>query len=161
MTAWHHSTIASPKKPPGKLRQSSPKPVPPPHRLAPPLRGFFPPFSGANQSLKEANPSLQVTDNKCFGLEFTKSSAPQAILVLTRHLTPALSPNSRWRRGRNARRLTREPATGLVGWSLANQKPPNNCSLSRRTGEGQGEGNSILRPATNKTKQQHNTETKI
>ena len=91
MTAWHHLTIASPKKPPGKLRQSSPNPVPPPHRLAPSLRGFFPPFSGANQSLKEANPSLQDFEIKRCSVVSAKNSKLRAVIVLKRHLTPATS----------------------------------------------------------------------
>jgi len=57
---------------------------------------------------------------------------------------PGPLPQLRWRRGRNTRRIGRESATGLAGRLSANQKPPQGFSLSRRTGEGQGEGNSNI-----------------
>jgi hypothetical protein len=52
-------------------------------------------------------------------------------------------PQLRWRRGGNARRRQRKTATGLAGRPSANQQLPQRFSLSRRTGEGQGEGISI------------------
>jgi len=58
----------------------------------------------------------------------------------TRHLTPALSPNSRWRRGRNARRLFEKPAMGLAGLSSAKPEASNGHFLSpgeRIKGEGE------------------------
>ena len=67
----------------------------------------------------------------------------RTILVLTRHLTPTLSPNSVGGEGGNARRRQRKTATGLAGRPSANQQLPQRFSLSRRTGEGQGEGISI------------------
>ena len=58
----------------------------------------------------------------------------------TRHLTPALSPNSRWRRGRNARRLFEIRATGLAEPSSAKPESSNGHFLSpgeRIKGEGE------------------------
>ena len=132
------------------LHQSSPE-------LLQPLRGFMQRFLGLPQSLphafqssKEAHQPLQDAENKRIEIQLLKNGVLQP-LDFTHHLTPALSPGGE---GESFTALNRKPATELAGRSSANQKSSNRCSLSRRMGEGKGEGNSFSKlpnsqPSTN------------
>ncbi len=64
------------------------------------------------------------------GCRFRRRAKTVSQTVFTRHLTPALSPNSRWRRGRTVRRLFKNRGTELAGPSSEQSKTRQGDSFS-------------------------------